>query len=83
MPLTQIGIDEYYAQITRRSDFAQIRQGLNRGSYIFINFLCLIVVLAPPCFQACSLGSLLCLGVYGGSISQRRLCLTRRRKGGC
>ena len=51
MPLTQIGIDDYYAQITRRSDFAEIRQGINRGSYIIINFLCQIVMREQPGFS--------------------------------
>jgi len=51
MPLTHISIDDYYAQITQRSDFADIRQGINRGSYIIINFLCQIVMREQPGFS--------------------------------
>lgn len=51
MPLTQIGIDDYYAQIAQRPDFAQIQQGINRGSYIIINILCQIVMREQPGFS--------------------------------
>lgn len=51
MPLTHISIDDYYAQIVRRPDFAHIRQGINRGSYIIINFLCQIVMREQPGFS--------------------------------